>query len=163
MSILHLLLPVMQRATLLEALSKVQLQPQYLSQLTSIASIQTKGLKKHFLEQEKVDNKIKRKQRNDENEEEVQSINSISGSRKRKHLLMMGTEENKASKVKDPNVVGFEVRLLFKQTLKYICFYREVINLMDCFTVLCFMVSSADHAEKSVHDLLPVGGSYKLQ
>jgi hypothetical protein len=90
----------------------VQLQQQYLSQLTSIASVQTKGLKKHFLEQEKVDNKSKRK-RNDENEE-VQSINSIAGSRKHKHLLMMGTEVNKASEVKDPNIVGFEVRLFLK-------------------------------------------------
>jgi hypothetical protein len=87
-----------------------------LSQLTSIASIQTKGLKKHFLEQEKVDNKSKRKQRYDENEE-VQSINSIAGSRKRKRLLMMGTEVNKTSEVKDPNVVGFEVRILHKQSL----------------------------------------------
>lgn len=87
-----------------------------MSHLTSIASIQTKGLKKHFLEQEKVDNKSKRKQRNDENEE-VQSINSIAGSRKHKRLLMMGTEVNRTSEVKDPNVVGFEVRILLKHFL----------------------------------------------
>lgn len=162
MNFLHLLLPVVQRAALLEALSKVQLQPQYLSQLTSITSIQTRGLKKHFLEQEKVDNKITRKRRNDKNEEEVQIINSISGSRKRKRLLMMGTEVNKTSEGKDPNVVGFEVRLFFKQSLKHICFYGKVITLIDCFMVLCFMASSAVHAEKSVHYLLIVGGSYKL-
>jgi hypothetical protein len=126
-------------------LSKVQVLPEYFSQQTSIASIQTKGLKKHFLEQEKVGNKIKQKQKTDENEGEVQSINSIAGSRKRKRLLMMDTEVNKTSEGKDPNVVGFEVSFLFKLCLILICFYREVINLMDCFTVLYFMMSSESH------------------
>jgi hypothetical protein len=120
-------------------------------------------LKKHFLEQEKCDNKIKRKQRNDENEEEMQSINSITGSRKRKRLLMTGVDANKTSEGKDPNVVGFEVRLLFKQSSKQICFCREVINFVDHFTVLCFTTSIAVYAGKCVHDFLSVGGSYKLQ
>lgn len=99
----------LQRATLLEALSKVQLQPEHLSQLTSIASIQTKGLKKHFLEQENGE-KIRQKYRGDENEREMQNINSVAGSRKRKWLLMMMDKDaNKTSEEKDPNVVGFEV------------------------------------------------------
>ncbi|XP_021916790.1 probable ATP-dependent RNA helicase kurz isoform X2 [Zootermopsis nevadensis] len=97
------------RATLLEALSKAQIQPEYLSKLTSIASIQTKGLKRYFLEQEKGDKKIKRKHRDDENEEEMQNINSIAGSQKRNRLLMLGIDVNRTSEENDPNVVGFEV------------------------------------------------------
>jgi hypothetical protein len=73
-------------------------------------------------------------------------------------LSVLGTELDVG-----PHVVRFQVRLLFKQSLKQICFCREVINLMDCFMVLCFMVSSAVHVEKSVHDLLTVSGSCKLQ
>jgi hypothetical protein len=103
-------------------LSKVQLQPEHLRQLTSIASIQTKGLKKHFLEQEKGNNEVKRKHRDDENEEGIQSINSIAGSRKRKHFLMMGIDTNKTSEEKDPNIVGFEVRSSFKQSLSSLTF-----------------------------------------
>jgi hypothetical protein len=105
-----------QRATLLDALSKVQLQPEHLGQLTSIASIQTKGLKKHFLEQEKGDDKIRKNCRGDENEGEMQIINSIAGSRKRKRLLMMDMDVNKTSGEKDPNVVGFEVRCSLKHS-----------------------------------------------
>jgi len=92
----------------LEALSKVQLQPEHLSQLTSIASVQTKGLKRHFLEQENSD-KIRQKYRDDENEREMQNLNSVAGSRKRKWLLMMDMDVNKTKEEKDPNVVGFEV------------------------------------------------------
>jgi hypothetical protein len=105
-----------QRATLLEALSKVQLQPEHLDQLTSIASIQTKGLKKLFLEQEKGDDKIKRNHRAKENEGEVQNINSIAGSRKRKRLLMVDMDVNRTAEAKDPNVVGFEVRCSLKHS-----------------------------------------------
>jgi hypothetical protein len=105
-----------QRATLLEALSKVQLQPEQLSQLTSIASIQTKGLKKHFLEQEKGDDKIRKMHSIDENEGEMQNISSIAGSRKRKRLLTMDVGVKKTSEEKDPNVVGFEVRTLLKHS-----------------------------------------------
>lgn len=92
----------------MEALSKVQLQPEHLRQLTSIASIQTKGLKRHFLEQENGD-KIRQKYRGDENEREMQNVNSVAGSRKRKRLLMMDMDVNKTSEEKDPNIVGFEV------------------------------------------------------
>jgi hypothetical protein len=92
----------------LEALSKVQLQPEHLSKLTSIASIQTKGLKKHFLEQENGD-KFRQKYRGDENELEMQNISNVADSRKHKWLLMMDMDVNKTSEEKDPNVVGFEV------------------------------------------------------
>ncbi|KAJ4445445.1 hypothetical protein ANN_07250 [Periplaneta americana] len=97
----------LQRASLLEALSKIPTQPELLSQLTSITSVQTKGLKKHFLEQERGDKKVKRKQV-DEDEEEAHNINSIAGSQKRKRLLMLELDEEKTAEAKDPNVVGLE-------------------------------------------------------
>ena len=97
-----------QRASLIEALSKVQPQPELISQLTSIASIQTKGLRKHFLEQEKGELHTKRKQRECETEDEPQILNSISGS-KRKRLQLIGAGIVKNGIEKDPNVVGFEV------------------------------------------------------
>lgn len=127
MSYEHTLLDLfnLQRATLLEALSKAQIQPEYLSKLTSIASIQTKGLKRYFLEQEKGDKKIKRKHRDDENEEEMQNINSIAGSQKRNRLLMLGIDVNRTSEENDPNVVGFEVRCSFKQPLNRQSFVWE--------------------------------------
>lgn len=107
-------------------MSKVQLQPEHLSKLTSIASIQTKGLKKHFLEQERGDDKIKRKHRDDENEEEIQSVNSIAGSRKRNRLLSLDIDVNETSEENDPNVVGFEVRCLFKQPLDRQCLFGTI-------------------------------------
>lgn len=133
MSYEHTLLDLfnLQRATLLEALSKAQIQPEYLSKLTSIASIQTKGLKRYFLEQEKGDKKIKRKHRDDENEEEMQNINSIAGSQKRNRLLMLGIDVNRTSEENDPNVVGFEVRCSFKQPLNRQSFVWE--QWITCF------------------------------
>jgi hypothetical protein len=92
------------------------MQPEHLNKLTSIASIQTKGLKKHFLEQERGDTK-KQKHRDDENEEEMQRINSISGSQKHNRLLMLGIDVNNTTEENDPSVVGFEVRCLFKHPL----------------------------------------------
>jgi hypothetical protein len=93
-----------------------------MSKLTSIASVQTKGLKKHFLEQERGDNKIKRKHRDDESEEEMQNINSIAGSQKRNRLLMLDINTHKTSEENDPNIVGFEVSCLFKQPLNRAAF-----------------------------------------
>ncbi|KAJ8951390.1 hypothetical protein NQ318_009954 [Aromia moschata] len=91
------------RASLLESLQKVQATNEELSQLTSIASIQTKGLKRHFYE-ELNPQKIKPKRDIDILNGEAK-LNSISGSKRRK-LLLENDEE--FSKINDPNVVGFE-------------------------------------------------------
>lgn len=65
--------------------------------LTSIASIQTKGLKRHFFEEAHPE-KIKRKK------DTIQvKLNSISGS-KRKKLLQTNNKPNSG----DPNIVGFD-------------------------------------------------------
>lgn len=59
-------------------------------QLTSIAQIQTKGLKRHINEEKK-------------------KINSIAGSKKKRMKLMLAEENSNKPKATDPNVVGFEV------------------------------------------------------
>lgn len=82
-----------QRSSILEALAKVQAPEELFNQLTSITSLQTKGLKRHVSEENK-------------------GVNSIAGSKKRRLRLML--EEQDANDIKtklpkDPNVVGVEV------------------------------------------------------
>ncbi|XP_050302420.1 probable ATP-dependent RNA helicase kurz [Anthonomus grandis grandis] len=91
------------RTSLLESLQKVQASTEELSQLTSIASVQTKGLKRYFQEEsnpEKV--KIKKDLPSVE-----KKINAIKGAKRRK--LLQGTSvPDKKVRSNDPNIVGFE-------------------------------------------------------
>ncbi|KAJ8980390.1 hypothetical protein NQ317_009384 [Molorchus minor] len=89
------------RASLLESLQKVQASNEELSQLTSIASIQTKGLKR-FYQEEINPQKVKPKRDLDILNGEAK-LNSLSGTKRRKLL-----ENTNKSKTDDPNVVGFE-------------------------------------------------------
>jgi hypothetical protein len=41
--------------------------------------------------------------------------------------------------------------------------FKKVLNFMDHFMALCFIVRSAVHAGKSVYDLSAMDGSYQLQ
>lgn len=91
-----------QRASLLESLQKVQVTNDELSQLTSIATIQTKGLKRYFQEESNSE-KIKPKRDLHILIGEVK-LNSISGAKRRK-LLEVKDEQLKND---DPNIVGFE-------------------------------------------------------
>lgn len=80
----------------------MQATPEELLQLTSISSIQTKGLRKFFQEQE-FDSKLKLT--HPLQEQEIK-LNSIKGA-KRKRLQLLNDEDNN-KKNNDPNVVGFE-------------------------------------------------------
>ncbi|XP_054284834.1 probable ATP-dependent RNA helicase kurz [Macrosteles quadrilineatus] len=78
------------RSTILEALSKVQAPEELLNKLTTIASLQTKGLKRH-------------------NNEEQKAINSIAGSRKKRMKLLQEEAKGQSSLLTDdPNIVGFD-------------------------------------------------------
>lgn len=81
-------------------MQKVQISKEELSQLTSISSVQTKGLKKYFLEEAHPE-KVKLKSKSKINPE-VGTINCLSGAKRRK--LMVET----TPKSDDPNIVGFE-------------------------------------------------------
>ncbi|KAF5285220.1 hypothetical protein FQR65_LT13335 [Abscondita terminalis] len=81
------------RAELLEKLSKVQATPAELSQYTSIASIQTIGLKKYFSTKDKIPKR--------EDDAPVVKINSLAGS-KRQRVALIANENH------DSNVIGFE-------------------------------------------------------
>lgn len=85
---------------MLEALSQVQATPGEIEKLTSITTIQTKGLKKYFQEQ-KSDSKPKSKRDNAVSNGTIK-INSLKGA-KRKQIV-----PNKPFKSNDPNVVGFD-------------------------------------------------------
>lgn len=90
-----------QRASLLESLQKFQASHEELSKLTSIASIQTKGLKRHFFEEANPD-KVKPKNNNDISNGDIK-LNSISGAKRRKLI-----QDNINQKTTDPNIVGFD-------------------------------------------------------
>ncbi|KAF4522220.1 hypothetical protein B566_EDAN007371 [Ephemera danica] len=94
------------RASLLEALSKVQVTPEFTAQLTSVATVQTRGLKRQkshaefedVLESSTFDD-IK------SSPEKRVKISSIAGSRKlRKKLMPLPVKEKNS----DPNVLGFD-------------------------------------------------------
>lgn len=81
---------------MLEKLAEVQATPEEMQQLTSIATMQTKGLKKFFSEEKMLKN---------ENNMEIKKVvlNSIKGARRK--LL---AEEKTKNYNNDPNIVGFE-------------------------------------------------------
>lgn len=91
----------------MEALSKVQASAEDLSFLTSITSVQTKGLKSLFSETDK----SSPKKLQYAEEDDVQHISSVAGSRKKKYLQL--TDETPQSMPNDPNIVGLEVSANF--------------------------------------------------
>ena len=116
-------------------MSKVQPQPELISQLTSITSIQTKGLRKHFLEQQKGALKKKQKHKEDDTIEETQTLNSVSGSkRKRLHLTNVNVADNPIEK--DPNIVGFEVVSFYWNMTKLIILTCDQCYLF-CNILIC--------------------------
>ncbi|KAK3913986.1 putative ATP-dependent RNA helicase kurz [Frankliniella fusca] len=100
------------RSQLLQTLSEFQAKPEVLKELTSIASLQTKGLKRIFQEEEASTTSSK-KSRNEEHNVDEQSgnyLSSLSGSKKRKALLKAGLwkQDNQKQDSSNANVVGFE-------------------------------------------------------
>ncbi|XP_060532993.1 probable ATP-dependent RNA helicase kurz isoform X2 [Cylas formicarius] len=91
------------RASLLESLQKVQASSEELSQLTSIVSVQTKGLKRQFREEREPGKFVAR-----EIVPEVKKLNSLSGAYRKKLLRNFGETEPKKLRLNDPNVLGFE-------------------------------------------------------
>lgn len=101
------------RSELLQTLSEFQAKPEVLKELTSIAALQTKGLKRIFQEQEEGSSISKKKARNDDHNIDEQSgsyLNSLSGSKKRKALLKAGLwkQDDPRQESKSSNVVGFQ-------------------------------------------------------
>lgn len=100
------------RSQLLQALSEVQANPETMKELTSIASVQTKGIRKIILEQEAAaDSYDSLKRPADEVEGDAgNSLNSISGSKRRKALLKAGLwKQDEGIEARGTlNVVGFE-------------------------------------------------------
>lgn len=92
----------------------MQANPETMKELTSIATVQTKGLRKIILEQgAPTDPRDSLKRSADEvNGDASDSLNSISGSKRRKALLKAGLWKADED-VKEPgnlNVIGFEVQ-----------------------------------------------------
>ncbi|KAL0267171.1 UNVERIFIED_CONTAM: hypothetical protein PYX00_009519 [Menopon gallinae] len=93
------------RTSLLEALANVQTPAEELNSLTTVASIQTKGLKRHFMEMEK--GNLEEDLANIEKKETV--LNSIGGSKRKKRILNAILSKNKQEEsVNDPNIVGMD-------------------------------------------------------
>lgn len=108
---------------MLEKLAKVQAPEDELRQYTTLAAIQTKGLKRHFTE---LDKGVKEKKPKLESlaEDEV-VVNSIRGA-KQKRIALLGSNENEDENERafDPNVVGLNVNikvfLPFSDTKRFI-------------------------------------------
>ncbi|XP_076236185.1 putative ATP-dependent RNA helicase kurz [Calliopsis andreniformis] len=97
----------LRRATLLEELAAVQAPPEELKQYVSLSSLQTKGLKRHFREEELSSKKHEVKINDDaENGNAEVSINAIKGKKKRRLAILQ--EEMKQATISDPNIVGFD-------------------------------------------------------
>ncbi|KAG8224605.1 hypothetical protein J437_LFUL009178 [Ladona fulva] len=91
------------RAALLEALSEVRATPEVIDKMTSLASIQTKGLKRHFSEMQS-----KKLSAPESTYSDVDiKFNSIKGSKRRRILLAMGGTPSEDSP-QDLNIVGLE-------------------------------------------------------
>ncbi|CAG9833375.1 unnamed protein product [Diabrotica balteata] len=87
------------RAHLLDSLQKFQVSAEELSKLTSIASVQTKGLKRYF--QEEINSE---KVKSEPKSELKQTDIDLAPSKKRRKLL----ESNETKNTDDPNIVGFD-------------------------------------------------------
>lgn len=86
-----------------------------MKELTSIASLQTKGLKRLFQEEDSTAPSRKPKYSANDDEQSEYVLNSISGSKKRKALLKAGLwdQSDDTHKDHDSNVVGFEVDSIY--------------------------------------------------
>lgn len=105
---------ILQRATLLEDLAKVQASPGELQQYVSLTSLQNKGLKRHFRELEAPVKKLKRKADDKEESDSINTtVNSIKMSKKKRLAILNRVKQDEAKL--DPNVVGFEVSLKQRQ------------------------------------------------
>lgn len=105
---------ILQRATLLEDLAKVQASPGELQQYVSLTSLQNKGLKRHFRELEAPVKKLKRKADDEEESDSINTtVNSIKMSKKKRLAILNRVKQDEAKL--DPNVVGFEVNLKQRQ------------------------------------------------
>ncbi|CAH0548891.1 unnamed protein product [Brassicogethes aeneus] len=91
------------RVALLEALQEVRAGPEELQQLTSLVSVQTKGLKRLFQERANPGKFNKPKKDQALVTGEVK-LNSLSGTKRRK----LTTVDLNEPQINDPNVVGFE-------------------------------------------------------
>lgn len=102
-----------------------------MNELTSIASLQTKGLKRHFQEEESATlSSSKLEHLSDEiNGHSSSTLNCVSGSKKRKALIKAGLwkKQNETMENSNLNVVGFEV---------FIMFYFSIFPYMGLLTVL---------------------------
>ncbi|KYN01320.1 PREDICTED: probable ATP-dependent RNA helicase kurz [Cyphomyrmex costatus] len=97
----------LQRAALLEDLTKVQATPAELKQYVSLTSMQNKGLKRHFRELETPVEKLKRKVDDEEESDSTKIIiNSIKMSKKKRLAILNNIKQDEIKL--DPNVVGFE-------------------------------------------------------
>lgn len=112
-----------QRSSLLQSLAQVQAKPEVMSELTSIASLQTKGLKRHF--QEEGSTSLSNIKIENLNRNSNISLNCVSGSKKRKALLKAGLwkEDDEKEERQDLNIVGFEVIIVI-----YSAFYPCELN-----------------------------------
>lgn len=102
------------RSTLLESLASVQIPSEELQQYTSLSAFQTKGLKKHFWEQQF--GVVNKRKLTDNIDQDTKTLSSIAGSNKIRRLaLLAGYNDNNDSddddtgnQVKNPNFVGLE-------------------------------------------------------
>ncbi|ENN77660.1 hypothetical protein YQE_05954, partial [Dendroctonus ponderosae] len=97
------------RASLIESLQTVQATSEELSQLTSIASVQTKGLKRHYREEAHPETVKNRNVIIDD--KPAPKLNSIRGAYRKKRRRLSDDHVQvveKRSKIRDPNIVGFE-------------------------------------------------------
>lgn len=108
-----------QRAELLKSLLQVKGTPELLSKLTSIAEVQTKGVKRLYEDYDELPSTVKL------SDVKKTRLNSIKGKRKQK------TE--KQTKVYDPNVVGFSVSMLFIRI-----FFSNIIRFTKFYKLMSF-------------------------
>lgn len=102
------------RSTLLESLASVQIPTEELQQYTSLSAFQTKGLKKHFWEQQY--GVVNKRKLTDNIDEDSKTLSSIAGSNKKRRLAMLAgyndqndsDEDDNAKKIKNPNIVGLD-------------------------------------------------------
>lgn len=109
---IFIILYATQRATLLEDLVKLQASSDELQQYTSLTSLQSKGLKRHFRELEIPISKLKRKRNEIKKSDTIDATfcaNSIKGSKKKRLVILDHAKQNKT--IFDSNIVGLEVSL----------------------------------------------------
>lgn len=100
------------RSTLLESLASVQIPSEELQQYTSLSAFQTKGLKKHFWEQQY--GVVNKRKLTDNIDQDTKTLSSIAGSNKKRRLALLAgyndndSDDDTKNNVKNPNFVGLE-------------------------------------------------------